>query len=112
MKIETKLYSINDLIKWYSNNTDTEISDDFLIYLINKGILQHKDISLYSLSELNEILLEKINNEFIKNNNDKFIVKENRKNIINKYPKKKVRTPKRFKITTLEGNKLKLIKLN
>ena len=52
--MEEKLYSINDIVKWYSKNVDTEISDDFLIHIINKGIIKPKEMSLYSLNELND----------------------------------------------------------
>lgn len=110
--MEEKLYSINEIVNWYSKNVDTEISDDFLIYIIKKGVLKAKEISLYSLEDINNFLLKKVDNNFIKNDDDKFILKDNRRNIINKYPKKEVKKPKKFKITSLDGNKLKLIKLN
>lgn len=110
--MEEKLYSINEIVRWYSLNVDTEISDDFLIYIINKGVLKPKEISLYSLEELNDFLLKKIDNKYVENENGKYILKDNRKQIVLKYPKKETRKPKKFKITTLDGNKLKLIKLN
>lgn len=110
--MEEKLYSINEIVKWYSLYVDTEISDDFLIYIINKGILKPKEISLYSLVELNDFLLKKEDNNYVKNKNEKYILKSNRKQIILKFPKKETRKPKKFKIATLDGNKLKLIKLN
>ena len=107
-----KLYSINEIIKWYSANVDTEISDDFLIHIITKGLITPSEISLYSLDDVNEFLLEKYNDEFIKNSNNRYIFKENRKPILSKFPKKEIRKPKKFKITSLDGNKMKLIKLN
>ena len=108
-----KLYSINEIVKWYSKYVDTEISDDFLIYIINKGILQFKEMSLYSLEDVNSFLLQKnSDNKYLKNESDKYVLKDNRKKIIEKYPKKETRKPKKFKITTLDGNKMKLIKLN
>lgn len=108
-----KLYSINEIIRWYSKYVDTEISDDFLIYIINKGILTPREISLYSLEDVNSFLLQKIDdNKYLKNENDKYVLKYNRKKILEKYPKKEIRKPKKFKITTLDGNKMKLIKLN
>ena len=108
-----KLYSINEIIKWYSKHVDTEISDDFLIYIINKNILKPKEMSLYSLEDVNSFLLQKTDdNNYLKNKDEKYILKENRKKILAKYPKKEVRKPKKFKITTLDGNKMKLIKLN
>lgn len=110
--MEEKLYSINEIVKWYSNNVDVEISDDFLIYVINRGILKPKEISLYSLNDVNDFLLKKVDNNYIKNDNGKYILKDNRKMIVEKYPKKEVRKPKKFKIASLDGNKLKLIKLN
>ena len=110
--MEEKLYSINEIVKWYTKNVDTEISDDFLIHVINKGILKQKEISLYSLDDINNFLLEKSGNEYIKNENGKYCLKNNRKKIVEKFPKKEVRKPKKFKIATLDGNKLKLIKLN
>jgi hypothetical protein len=110
--MEEKLYSINEIVKWYTKNVDTEISDDFLIHIINKGILKQKEISLYSLNDVNDFLLEKNDNEFIHDENGKFCLKNNRKKIIDKFPKKEIRKPKKFKIATLDGNKLKLIKLN
>ncbi len=110
--MEEKLYSINDIVKWYSKNVDTEISDDFLIYIINKGIIKPKEMSLYSLNELNDFLLQKIDNNYIKNSDRKYLLKDNRKSLIEKYPKKELKKPKKFKITSLDGNKLKLIKLN
>lgn len=110
--MEEKLYSINEIVKWYSDNVDTEISDDFIIYVINKGILKPKEISLYSLNDLNDFLLKKVDNNYVKNKNNKYVLKDNRKPIIEKYPKKETRKPKKFKIASLDGNKLKLIKLN
>lgn len=110
--MEEKFYSINEIIKWYSNNVDTEISDDFLIYIINRGVLKPKEMSLYSLEDLNEFLLKKIDNNYVKNNNGKYILKDNRKLVIDRFPKKETKKPKKFKIASLDGNKLKLIKLN
>ena len=108
-----KLYSINEIVKWYTKYVDTEISDDFLIYIINKGILQSKEMSLYSLEDVNSFLLQKnSDNKYLKNESDKYVLKYNRKKIIEKYPKKETRKPKKFKITTLDGNKMILIKLN
>lgn len=110
--MEEKLYSINEIVNWYSINVDTEITDDFIIFIINKGILKPKEISLYSLDDINNFLLKKIDNKYVKNNDDKYILKDNRKLIINKFPKKEIKKPKKFKIASLDGNKLKLIKLN
>lgn len=110
--MDDKLYSINEIIKWYSKYVDTELSDDFLIFIITKGIVKPIEMSLYSLNEINNFLLKKYNNELLKNNENKFILKENRKILLNKFPKKEIRKPKKFKITSLDGNKMKLIKLN
>lgn len=110
--MEEKLYSINEIVKWYSNNVDTEITDDFVIFIINKGILKPKEISLYSLDDINDFLLKKVDNNYVKNIDGKYILKDNRKLIINRFPKKETKKPKKFKIASLDGNKLKLIKLN
>lgn len=110
--MDNKLYSINDIVKWYDKNVDYGISDDFLIYIINKGVLKPCEMSLYSLEELNSFLLVKNENNYLKDKSDKYILKENRKHIVDKFPKKEVRKPKKFKIASLDGNKLKLIKLN
>lgn len=110
--MDDKLYSINEIVKWYSLNVDTIITDDFLIYIITKGIIKPIETSLYSLSDINDFLLETFNGDFIKNQNDKFIFKNNRKIILDKFPKKEIKKAKKFKITSLDGNKLKLIKLN
>ena len=110
--MEEKLYSINDIVKWYTKNVDTEISDDFLIHIINRGIIKAKEMSLYSLTELNDFLLQKKDNNYVKNSDKKYLLKDNRKSIIEKYPKKELKKPKKFKIASLDGNKLKLIKLN
>lgn len=109
---DNKLYSINEIVKWYNLNVDTDITDDFLIYIITKGIIKPIETSLYSLNDINDFLLETFNGDLIKNENDKFIFKKNRKIILNKFPKKEIKKPKKFKITSLDGNKLKLIKLN
>ena len=70
-------------------------------------------MSLYSLEDVNSFLLQKnSDNKYLKNENEKYVLKTNRKKIIEKYPKKETRKPKKFKITTLDGNKMKLIKLN
>lgn len=111
--MEEKLYSINEIVKWYSKNVDFEISDDFLIHIINIGILKPKEMSLYSLDDVNSFLLQKnSDNNYLKNEDGKYVLKDNRKVIIEKYPKKETRKPKKFKLTSLDGNKLKLIKLN
>jgi hypothetical protein len=107
-----KLYSINEIVKWYNLNVDTQITDDFLIFLITKGIIKPIETSLYSLNEVNNFLLKKYNNDLLKNDNNKFILKENRIQLLNKFPKKEIKKPKKFKITSLDGNKMKLIKLN
>ena len=110
--MEEKYYSINDIVKWYEKYSDTIISDEFIIFLIKKEILKPKDMSVYSLDDVNSFLLETYENAFVADENGKFKVKENRKKIIEKYPKKEIKKPKRFKIASLDGNKLKLIKLN
>lgn len=107
-----KLYTINEIIKWYDLNSNYQISDDFLIYIIKENVLNPIETSLYSLNDVNDLLLETYNSNFIKNDEGKYIVKENRKKVINKFPKKEVKQPKKFKITSLDGNKMKLIKLN
>ena len=107
-----KTYSINEIVKWYDKYTDTPISDEFIIFIINKGIVKPIDIGEYSLDEINKFLLDSYEDNFIYDENGKYKVKDNRKEIIKKYPKKEMKKPKKFKITSLNGNKLKLIKLN
>lgn len=111
-RIKEKLYSINEIVSWYKRKCEIEISDDFIIYLINKGIIKQKEISQYSLEDVNAFLLETYDNAYVMNDEGKLKIKENRKKIIEKYPKKEDIKPKKFKITALNGNKLKLIKLN
>lgn len=107
-----KTYSINEIVKWYENNTDTIISDEFLIFLINKGIIKPIDVGEYSLGDINNFLLDSYEDKFVYDEKGKYKVKDNRKEIIKKYPKKEMKKPRKFKITSLNGNKLKLIKLN
>ena len=64
------------------------------------------------MEDVNEYLLETYDNAYVMNDEGKLKIKENRKKIIEKYPKKEDIKPKKFKITALNGNKLKLIKLN
>ena len=75
--MEEKYYSINEIVKWYDIHTDTPISDEFIIFLIKKEIIKPKDMSVYSLDDVNSFLLETYENAVVADENGKFKVKEN-----------------------------------
>ena len=118
---------INDVIKWYNENTDTVLNEIFLKKMVDLGII-NEDVNL---SFLNLILLERFNDNFIIENG-KYVVKKNRIPLIeqsepveikpiqdDKIERMKIAVgklseqqpqPRRFKIEKLNGNRLKLVK--
>lgn len=106
-----KFFTINEIVKWYDKNVNFKISSDFIVYLVTNNIILPKEPTIYSLNSVNDFLLEKLNNEYVKDRNGRFKIKENRKKIVEKY-KGKPTVHTKFKIASLDGNKLKLIKLS
>lgn len=105
---------INDIIKWYGLNVNTPINDDFILYMIQNGLIKEVSPSQYDLNEINDFLLKKYNGELLKNEDGKYQMKDNRKALIESFKSSKPttsKTPQKFKIIPLEGKKLKLVKL-
>ena len=124
--------SIENVIAWYEKNVNYKITKAFVNFMIKIGIISNE----IDLNLLNSLLLEFYGNEFVKENG-KFKIKENRKVVIDNFNNKedvvedkKVREPKikitketkqkeepkkslrnKFKIESIGGKKLKLVKL-
>lgn len=101
---------INDVIKWYKENVDHELNEQFLKGMIKMGIIK-PDIEI---DYLNLLLLERFNDKFIIENG-KYKVKKNRIELIEDNGDKFRKTEttanvSRFKIEKINGNKLKLVK--
>ena len=114
--------SIENVIEWYEKNVNYKLTKTFVNFMIKTGIIN----SEINLNLLNLFLLEFYGNEFVKENG-KFKIKENRKVVIDNFsdkeivvekkkeakqkeePKKSLRN--KFKIESLGGKKLKLVKL-
>ena len=103
-------YSINEIVKWYEENTDTPIPQDFIIYMVKNHIIFPRVNATYSLDEINDLLLEKEYGSYVVIK-DKLKVKDNRKPLIKKCFTEQTCEAKKYKIANLSGNKLKLIKL-
>lgn len=124
--------SIENVIAWYEKNVNYKLTKAFVNFMIKTGIINNE----IDLNLLNLFLLEFYGNDFVKENG-KFKIKENRKVVIDNFNNKetvvedkKVREPKikitketkqkeepkkslrnKFKIESLGGKKLKLVKL-
>lgn len=126
--------TIESVVDWYGKNVNYKLTKTFLNFLIKIGIID-KDVDI---KLLNSFLLEIYDDEFIKENG-KFKIKENRIPVIEKYkdekkvdarpPVKKEEkkrdikvtkthvdkntkpTKRKFKIESLGGRRLKLVKL-
>jgi len=126
--------TIESVVDWYGKNVNYKLTKAFLDFLIKIGIID-KDVDI---KLLNSFLLEIYDDEFIKENG-KFKIKENRIPVIEKYkdekkvdakpPVKKEEkkrdikvtkthvdknakpTKRKFKIESLGGRRLKLVKL-
>ena len=114
--------SIENVIAWYEKNVNYKLTKAFVNFMIKTGIINNE----IDLNLLNSFLLEFYGNEFVKENG-KFKIKENRKVVIDNFsdaeivaeknketkqkeePKKPLRN--KFKIESLGGKKLKLVKL-
>ena len=122
---------IDDVIDWYEKNVNYKLTKSFINFLIKTGIIK-KDLTL---EEINLFLLERYGDDFVKENG-LFRLKENRVGVIKKFPDnveiKDKQKPKeeinlkeivkiskkppeqvkkhKFKIESLGGKKLKLIK--
>lgn len=141
----SKLLRLDDIVSWYESNVDTKINKDFLNHLVKIDLLDSKSLFedtielLFSLDDVNDLLLEKKDNEYVKNNKGLFVVKENRKQRIFDFYKKeekqesivivendninipikndiniidnKKKMKNVFKIKHIDGNKLKLTKI-
>lgn len=121
MNTSDEYYDIPTIIEWYSNNVNTPLNEDFFKYIITMGIIDYQGVetsktALYPLLALNRLLLIQRDGEFVKNDNGLYMVKKNRLTVINKKKEKKQETTpnkdKKFKLTNIGGNKLKLIKIN
>lgn len=124
--------SIENVIAWYEKNVNYKLTKAFVNFMIKTGIINNE----IDLNLLNLFLLEFYGNDFVKENG-KFKIKENRKVVIDNFNNKetvvedkKVREPKikiaketkqkeepkkslrnKFKIESIGGKKLKLVKL-
>jgi hypothetical protein len=111
--------TIENVVDWYDKNVNYKLTKTFIEFLINTGIIS-SDINI---ELLNMFLLETYGNEFVKDDG-KFKIKENRKNIIDRFKEKNEvvqlikaqnnedkKARKKFKIESLGGKKLKLVKL-
>ena len=126
--------TIESVVDWYGKNVNYKLTKAFLNFLINIGIIK-KDIDIQLL---NSFLLEVYDDDFIKENG-KFKIKENRIPVIEKYkdvqkkeekkpstkqdvknriekvtkakPTEKKKPVTKFKIESLGGKRLKLVKL-
>ena len=114
--------SIENVIAWYEKNVNYKLTKAFVNFMIKTGIINNE----IDLNLLNSFLLEFYGSEFVKENG-KFKIKENRKIVIDNFsdaeivvekkketkqkeePKKPLRN--KFKIESLGGKKLKLVKL-
>ena len=118
--------SIENVIAWYEKNVNYKLTKAFVNFMIKTGIINNE----IDLNLLNSFLLEFYGSEFVKENG-KFKIKENRKVVIDNFndkeivhepkikitketkqkeePKKPLRN--KFKIESLGGKKLKLVKL-
>lgn len=106
-----KFYTISEICDWYSKFVDKNITPSLINHFIEKGIIKRLPNKRYSLSEINNLLLVKEDCDYIKNDNDKFIIKPNRYKLLEIYNNNNIQNENtKFKITKLEGNKLKLTK--
>ena len=128
--------SIENVIAWYEKNVNYKLTKAFVNFMIKTGIINNE----IDLNILNLFLLEFYGNDFVKENG-KFKLKENRKSVIDNFNDEKIvvenkkenkitHEPKikiakeakqkeeskkslrnKFKIESLGGKKLKLVKL-
>jgi len=118
--------SIEEVVEWYEKNVNYKLTKAFLNFLVKIGIVE-MDVDL---ELLNLFLLTKYDDVYIKKN-DKYIIKKNRIKIIDSYKdvredvqenkkivKKNIvtieranKSNKKFKIETLGGKRMKLVKL-
>ena len=119
--------SIEKVVSWYNENVNYKITKSFLNFLINIGLVK-EDIDL---DFLNLYMLEKNSNDFIIENG-RYKIKPNRLSIISRFKdeivekiepvkkpivtftrgnKKETKQKNKFKIESVGGNRLKLVKL-
>ena len=125
--------TIESAVTWYDKNVNYKLTRAFLEFLIKTGIVK----SEINIEMLNSFLLEAYGDEFVKVNG-RFKIKENRIPVIEKYndvkkeekkpstkqdvknriekvtkakPTEKKKPVTKFKIESLGGKKLKLVKL-
>lgn len=112
--------SIENVVLWYEKNVNYKLTKTFLKFLIKTGIIKEE----INLELLNSFLLETFGNDFVKEN-DKFKIKNNRIQIIDNF-KDEVKTndkdnsvklvkevnniKNKFKIESVGGKRLKLVK--
>lgn len=93
---ESDYMTSDDLISWYMTHVNHNITNTFLSYLNDLGILESKyslvdtNESLYSLDKLNSIMLERINENYVKTDNGDYKMKDNRHYIVDKFKKTSV----------------------
>jgi hypothetical protein len=132
-EVKDDIMPLEIILDWYKKNVNIPLSNEFLDYIINIGLYTSKGhieydnqiLEAYSLNELNDLMLKKYNNEFIKNDSNLLLLKENRIILLNNLkssnnnkivkvepinPIVKEKDNKKFKITRINGGKLKLIK--
>ena len=98
--------SLNDIIEWYSTNSNAEVSKELITYIAQNNII--KDLTKH---EIDELLLVKKNGEYVKKN-DKFIIKPNRIDFIKKINVSHTSKSNKYKISFNKNNKPQLIKIN
>ena len=118
---------IEEVVLWYEKNVNYKITKAFLNFLVKIGIIKiDVDLEL-----LNLFLLDRFDNEYVKDDKEKYKIKKNRIPVIEQYEEKAViksnnndgfkkpnmivekgkKIGKKFKIESLGGKKMKLIKL-
>lgn len=100
--------TIESAVTWYDKNVNYKLTRAFLEFLIKTGIVK----SEINIEMLNSFLLEAYGDEFVKvNGRFKIDVNNRIEKVTKAKPTEKKKPVTKFKIESLGGKKLKLVKL-
>ena len=102
--------TLKEIHTWYCGHANEKADFVLLKAMADNGIVKSLN-GEYSIDDFNKYVLANSNDSFLRNKDGKFVIRE-------KYAERKAETtsiaPKRhkFKLKSIGGNKLKLIKVN
>lgn len=103
--------TLEEIKEWFHGKTNCKINMNFIVYFVQNGLLKPHGNGLYAFDSFIEYFVQKENGVWLTNDSGLLVIKPSFIKANAKYEEKNEEVNKRYKITSLGGNKLKVIKL-